>query len=44
MIKQLIVAVALLLIHNTSKVIQFKQAIFDFRIWAKYFLYNNKML
>ena len=44
MIKQLIVATMLLMIHNAPEVIQCVQAILDFIMQAKYDLYNEKTL
>ncbi len=44
MIKQLIMAVTPLLIHDTSEVIQYARAIFNFTMLAWYVLYNNEPL
>ena len=44
MVKQLIVAAILLLIHDTPEAIQYAQLILDFIMLAQYILHDNKLL
>ena len=44
MIKHLIMAAILLLIHNALEAIQCSQTILDFKMLPQYVLYNNKIL